>query len=49
LTTLVVIRTTLLNAIGGIVFGWLYQTRGLESAMIAHFSADIVLPVLLAM
>jgi membrane protease YdiL (CAAX protease family) len=49
LTTLVVIRTTLLNAIGGIVFGWLYQTRGLESAMIAHFSADMVLHVLLAM
>jgi hypothetical protein len=49
LTTLVVIRTLLLNAIGGIVFGWLYQTRGLESAMIAHFSADIILHVLLAL
>jgi len=32
-----------------VVFGWLYQTRGLESAMIAHFSADIVLHVLLAL
>ena len=49
LTALVVIRTILLNAIGGITFGWLYQTRGLESAMIAHFSADIVLHVLLAL
>ncbi len=49
LTTLVVIRTVLLNMIGGIAFGWLYQTRGLESAMIAHFSADIVLHVLLAL
>jgi hypothetical protein len=49
LTALVVIRTILLNAIGGIAFGWLYQTRGLESAMIAHFSADIVLHVLLAL
>lgn len=48
LTTLVVIRTVLLNAIGGIIFGWLYQTRGLESAMIAHFSADIVLHVIFA-
>lgn len=48
LTTLVVIRTVLLNAVGGIIFGWLYQTRGLESAMIAHFSADIVLHVLFA-
>lgn len=48
LTTLVVIRTVTLNAIGGIIFGWLYQTRGLESAMIAHFSADIVLHVIFA-
>jgi membrane protease YdiL (CAAX protease family) len=46
ITTLVVIRTVLLNSIGGIIFGWLYQKRGLESAMIAHFSADIVLHVL---
>ncbi|NOH03383.1 MAG: CPBP family intramembrane metalloprotease [Chloroflexi bacterium] len=49
LTTLVVIRTVLLNMIGGITFGWLYQTRGLESAMVAHFSADIVLHVLFAL
>lgn len=49
LTTLVVIRTVLLNSIGGIIFGWLYQTRGLESAMIAHFSADIVLHVIFAL
>jgi len=49
LTTLVVIRTVVLNAVGGILFGWLYQSRGLESAMIAHFSADIILHVLLAL
>jgi hypothetical protein len=49
LTTLVVIRTVVLNAVGGIIFGWLYQSRGLESAMVAHFSADIVLHVLLAL
>ena len=49
LTTFVVIRTVILNAVGGIIFGWLYQTHGLESAMIAHFSADIVLHVLLAL
>ena len=48
LSTLVVIRIILLNSIGGIIFGWLYQTRGLESAMIAHFSADIVLHVIFA-
>lgn len=49
LTTLVVIRTVLLNAVGGIIFGWLYQKHGLESAMLAHFSTDIVLHVLLAL
>ena len=49
LTTLVVMRIVLLNAVGGIVFGWLYQKHGLESAMIAHFSADLVLHVLLAL
>lgn len=48
LTTLVVIRIIVLNSIGGIIFGWLYQTRGIESAMLAHFSADIVLHVLFA-
>ena len=49
LTALVTFRTLLLNGVGGVIFGWLYQTRGLESAMIAHFSADIVLHVLFAL
>src|SRR5688572_321257 len=49
LTTLIVIRIILLNSVGGIIFGWLYQTRGLESSMIAHFSTDIVLHVLFAL
>ncbi|HET7143210.1 MAG TPA: CPBP family intramembrane glutamic endopeptidase [Anaerolineales bacterium] len=48
LTTLFIIRIVLLNSVGGIMFGWLYQKHGLESAMIAHFSADIVLHVLFA-
>jgi membrane protease YdiL (CAAX protease family) len=48
LTPLVVTRAIVLNGIGGIAFGYLYWKRGLESAMIAHFSADIVLHVLLA-
>lgn len=47
LTPLFVIRTVVLNGMGGIVLGWLYWTRGLESAMVAHFSADIVLHVIL--
>ncbi|HKY55713.1 MAG TPA: CPBP family intramembrane glutamic endopeptidase, partial [Anaerolineales bacterium] len=49
LTPLVVTRAILLNGIGGVIFGWLYWKRGLESAMIAHFSTDIVLHVLLAL
>ena len=46
LTGPVVIRAIVLNGIGGIIFGWLYWKKGLESAMIAHFSADIVLHVI---
>ncbi len=49
LTPLVVARAIILNGIGGIAFGFLYWKRGLESAMIAHFSADIVLHVILAL
>ena len=49
LTPLVVGRTVILNGLIGVVCGWLYWRRGLESAMIAHFSADIVLHVLLAL
>jgi len=46
LTPLVIIRALLLNGIGGIVFGWLYWKKGLEAAIIAHFSADIILHVI---
>ncbi|MHB8417430.1 MAG: CPBP family glutamic-type intramembrane protease [Myxococcales bacterium] len=45
LTALVVTRTLVLNAAGGIVFGGLYWRRGLEQAMIAHFCCDLVLHV----
>jgi len=34
-----------LNAMCGIVFGWLYWRHGLEHAMAAHFCADLVLHV----
>ena len=44
LTPLLVGRTILLN-LSSILFGWLYWKRGLESAMAAHFSLDIVLHV----
>ena len=46
LTWLVITRAIVLNGIGGIIFGWLYWKKGLESAIIAHFCADIVLHVL---
>jgi len=49
LTSLVIARTVLLNGLIGIVCGWLYWKRGLESAMISHFSADLGLHVLLAL
>jgi membrane protease YdiL (CAAX protease family) len=52
LTPLVIARAIALNGIAGLVLGWLYWKRGLESAIIAHFTADImiliVLPAILA-
>lgn len=47
-TPLLVVRTVLLNAVGGVVFGWLYWRRGIEAAIIAHFTADILLHVVVA-
>ena len=46
LTPWVVARGILLNSLVGIPCGYLYFKRGLESAMVAHFSADIVLHVI---
>lgn len=46
LTALVVARTLLLNAVGGVLAGFLYQRHGLEHAIAAHFCADLVLHVL---
>ena len=46
ITAAVVARAIVLNGIGGVIFGWLYWKRGLVSAMIAHFTADIVLHIL---
>jgi hypothetical protein len=42
LNPLVVTSTLVLNGIGGLVFGWLFWTFGLESAMLAHILADII-------
>ncbi len=46
ITTVVVARAVLLNGVGAIIFSLLYWKKGLESATIAHFSADIVLHVI---
>ncbi|WP_439027291.1 CPBP family intramembrane glutamic endopeptidase [Haloarchaeobius sp. DT45] len=50
LTATVVVRTLVLNSIGGIVFGWLYWRYSLEAAMLAHASAHVALaaPALVA-
>jgi membrane protease YdiL (CAAX protease family) len=45
LDAVVVARTVLLNGIAGLVFGWFYVRQGLESAMLSHFAADLVLHV----
>jgi membrane protease YdiL (CAAX protease family) len=47
ITPIVVVRAVILNSIGGLVFGWLFWKRGLESAMVAHFTTDIFLLTLL--
>ena len=47
LTPLIVTRAIVLNGIGGIMFGWLFWKKGLEAAMIAHFTTDIFLLTLL--
>jgi membrane protease YdiL (CAAX protease family) len=41
----VIARAILLSGVAGVIFGWLYQKYGLESAMISHFSCDITLHV----
>jgi membrane protease YdiL (CAAX protease family) len=46
ITPVVIARAILLNGIGGVIFGWLYWRKGLESAIISHFSADILLYVI---
>jgi hypothetical protein len=41
LTPLIVIRTILLNAFGGVLFGWLFWRRNLETAMVAHAAGHV--------
>jgi hypothetical protein len=43
LTSAIVVRTIVLNALAGVAYGELYRRYGLEHAMVAHFCTDIVL------
>lgn len=42
LDAITVIRTLIINGVGSVMFGWLYWSFGLESAIMAHISADVV-------
>ena len=46
ITPLVVVAALSLNGIASVTFGYLYWKHGLEAAMVAHFSADVVLHVI---
>lgn len=46
LTPALVIRTVLLNAVAGLLFGWLYWQRSLETAMLSHASFHVPILVL---
>jgi hypothetical protein len=41
LTPLIIFRTILLNALGGLLFGWLYWRHSLETAMVAHAAVHV--------
>ena len=42
LTPLLIVRAILLNSIVGVAAGYLFMRYGLEAAMLAHFTADLV-------
>ncbi|GHO46069.1 type II CAAX prenyl endopeptidase Rce1 family protein [Ktedonospora formicarum] len=46
LTPLLIVRAILLNGIVGVAFGYLFWQYGLEAAMLAHFTADVVLHII---
>jgi membrane protease YdiL (CAAX protease family) len=43
-----IFRILLLNGIPGMIFGWLYFSRGIWAAMVAHLTADLMVHVFLA-
>jgi hypothetical protein len=46
LNVILVARILTLNILPGLIFGWLYWKRGIESAIVAHLSGDILLHAL---
>ncbi len=42
-----IFRVLFLNGLAGMTFGWLYWSRGLWTAMLAHFIADLMIHVFL--
>ena len=49
ITPPVVVRSLVLNGGLGLLFGYLYCRRGLEAAMLTHFSSDIVIHFILSL
>ncbi|WP_052807372.1 CPBP family intramembrane glutamic endopeptidase [Risungbinella massiliensis] len=47
LTAIVLMRMILLNGLGGVVFGWLYWRRSIETAMLAHAVTHITMSCIL--
>jgi membrane protease YdiL (CAAX protease family) len=45
LTPVLVMRTIALNALGALVFGWLFWRRSLEAAMLSHASVHVAFAV----
>ena len=45
LTQTIVVRGLVLNGVAGVIFGWLYWRRGLESAMVGHAAAHLVMQI----
>ncbi|MGN7313537.1 CPBP family intramembrane glutamic endopeptidase [Alkalicoccobacillus gibsonii] len=43
---LIIFRMIILNTFGGILFGWLYWKKGLESAIVAHMTANTLIFIL---
>lgn len=46
-SALLLVRTLLLNSLGGLIFGWLYWQHNLETAMLAHGASHIVMTALI--